>query len=358
MKAGWQKIGWMLVAVMLLCGCQREISVQQEAIADYAEEKIAISGLTDEEFTVTVAQLASLAVIAEDASSRKANGETLSMQAVGPTLDTFLAQYDKTREDFSKIRFTAADGYVITLSAGVLEQQEMILAVANGEQPLDENEQPLRLVLPGADSMYWERAVCHIDFIAQEERFFCNKIVFLDQAAATLPQQDCDYYGVTDQAVSAGDLLAAFADGETAEQVRITAAGAVSESVPRQDFAAGLLKLSGADAPCFLPAAADAAPITQLALFTWGETGFVALEKVVSLYGQDGGVDFLLLTRLLQVANCETFSFVSGQGETLVLTVEQLADAKIGLDEQGQCLLLQADGQSLFSGVLTVTPEP
>lgn len=154
-------------SLLLLClilwfaaGCDTAVRADLSA---YGDEPIRISGLAAEDFTVTPHELAGL-----DCASQSATGRTQkagTVHGVGPTLETFLAQYNKEQTDFQKIIFRAKDGYTITLGPQSLQKYAIILSVANGKKPLSESEAPLRLLIPEAESSKWVRMVIEIEFL-------------------------------------------------------------------------------------------------------------------------------------------------------------------------------------------------
>lgn len=150
-----------LIIWFFIAGCSASL---QADLSAYGDQPIRISGLTAEDFTVTPNELAKL-----DCESQSATGKTQkagTVNGVGPTLDTFLAQYNKKQTDFQKIIFRAKDGYTITLGPQDLKKHTIILSLANGKEPLSEQEAPLRLLIPGAESGKWVRMVTEIKFIA------------------------------------------------------------------------------------------------------------------------------------------------------------------------------------------------
>ncbi|MDR2770536.1 MAG: hypothetical protein LBB57_00700, partial [Clostridiales Family XIII bacterium] len=136
-------------------GCGGEKGVTADLSA-YGDTPIEIAGLADEAFTVTPNELAALPCV-----SRSATGETAkagTVKAVGPLLDSFLAQYGKKASDFNRIHFIAADAYRVVLRDEYLTDYEVVLSVANGKEALPEAEQPLRILIPEAESSMWEYA--------------------------------------------------------------------------------------------------------------------------------------------------------------------------------------------------------
>jgi hypothetical protein len=133
-------------------------------IAPYADEVITISGLTDEEFTVTVAELAALELVSVEVSGARANGKQLALSATGPTLETLVSAYGFTQTDFYSVRFIAADDYVVTIHAMTLEERQIILTLGYNGEPLPTSEAPLRIVIPGLETNQWPYLIQRIEF--------------------------------------------------------------------------------------------------------------------------------------------------------------------------------------------------
>ncbi len=133
-------------------------------ISAYADTPITICGLKEENFNITPAQLAQMDCIKQKAVGQSDKAGTV--YAVGPTLETFLAFYGKTINDFSKVKFSASDGYIKSFTTEELSEFDYILAIADGDKPLDNTEIPLRIIIPGGDSFNWVRMINKIEFIS------------------------------------------------------------------------------------------------------------------------------------------------------------------------------------------------
>ena len=156
----WSKRLILAAAVLIFslssCGGKPDIS-------DYEDMPVQIIGLTEDDFEITPAGLAEMKC--ESGSGQGGSEKSGNVDGYGPTLDTFLAEYGKERSDFSKIIFTAKDDYKKTVWGDMLEDGKIVLSIANGEEPLNENETPMRLLIPGAESAYWVYGVVKIEFI-------------------------------------------------------------------------------------------------------------------------------------------------------------------------------------------------
>jgi len=150
----------LLAALALLSGCGAEKNTTE--IPGYGDTPIEISGLTEKEFSVTPNQLAGLDCVSRTATGATAKSGTVN--AYGPLLDTFLAQYHCSMSDFYKIRFICADDYKIVLKDEYLTDYEVVLAVSCGDEPLPEEQQPLRILIPEAESGMWAYSIVRIEF--------------------------------------------------------------------------------------------------------------------------------------------------------------------------------------------------
>jgi hypothetical protein len=153
----------LVLAVAISGGCgdgQTEVKADMSA---YGDAPIEISGLTETDFTVTPNELATLACVSRSATGATAKAGTV--RAVGPLLDTFLAEYGKKMSDFNRIRFIASDEYRVVLRDEYLTDYEVVLSVASGGEPLPGSEQPLRILIPEAESNMWEYACVRIEFV-------------------------------------------------------------------------------------------------------------------------------------------------------------------------------------------------
>lgn len=336
-----------LLLLCLLCACSA--MPQEETLSAYSADTITITGLAEEEFTLTVADLAKLDLVERGASAQRSNGQKVSVDAVGPLLDTLLAQYGKSQSDFSRVRFSANDGYSIAVAEDILDSREIVLALADGDQALPEEDQPVRVVIPGERAMYWLRQLNRIEFESGEASVPCVRMVFLSAAVQTLDSEDYLYNGVTDQAVAVNSLLDAYAGGNSATAVRLTAADGLVKTETVDNFRSGLLKYTGADAPRFvseqLP---EGMEIYDLTVIAYGGTSFLTLDKLISLYGDGQDIDFFRLAAVAEGGSAEKYDLRCLDGTVTTLDVDELTGAMVSLDASGRVVLTPANGQPVL----------
>ncbi len=136
-------------------------------ISAYGNEIIQVEGLTDEIFDVTPYELAEMDCVSDVAVGQTEKAGTV--RAYGPTLETFVENYGRTLDEFYSVTFKAYDGYITKLGEATWDKYEVILSISEGNKPLEDWRQPMRVVIPGADSGRWEYGVGVITFTPLSE---------------------------------------------------------------------------------------------------------------------------------------------------------------------------------------------
>ncbi|HHX14363.1 MAG TPA: molybdopterin-dependent oxidoreductase [Clostridiales bacterium] len=335
----------LFIAALVLSGCGAQ--VDSDAIAGYEAAEITISGLTEEDFKLSIGELAKLETVSRPATARRSNGEKVSINATGPLLDTFLAQYDMTQNDFASIRFAASDGYAITVDANLLANREIILALSDGGKALSMEDQPLRIVIPGERAMYWVRHLTSISFERETRAAACTKIMLLESAIPGLQAENYNYYGVTDRVVTLIGLLDMTLGESPAddEQLGFYAADGLNQTKTWVDIKQSLLKFTGADAPRLvgenLP---EGMQFYDLVWLNCGEWRVLCLEKAVSLWGEAGRLGLYKLLNHLGGVSADKYVFSTIEGVAVTYSVDDLEQADLFIDEQGRVVLELADG--------------
>lgn len=155
-------IAVLFIFIILLSACGN----QNPDISAYQDMKIQVTGLQEEDFDITPAELIQMDCVSGSSEGNSEKAGTVN--GYGPTLDTFLAHYGKERSDFDKILFTGKDGYKKTLWGELLDSDKILLSISNGKDPLSDSETPLRLIVPGQESSYWVYGVTQINFIEEK----------------------------------------------------------------------------------------------------------------------------------------------------------------------------------------------
>lgn len=146
-----------VLCLCLICGCGRA------DISSYADREITVSGLGESDFTVTPGEMAELKCV--DRSDTGATEKAGTVKAHGPLLETFLEAYGYSIDQIDRVRFYCKDDYKIVLKKEYLTDYEIILSVSSGSEILPEAQQPLRLLVPEAESSKWAYGITKMEFV-------------------------------------------------------------------------------------------------------------------------------------------------------------------------------------------------
>ena len=159
-------LSFLMMVILILGSLSLFSGCGQVDISSYENQEITVRGLKDEVFTVTPAELKEM-----DCVSRQDTGATAkagTVKAYGPLLITFLESYGYALEDIDRVRFYCKDEYKVVLKDEYLTDYEIILSIASGREPLAEKEQPLRILVPEAESSKWAYGITEIEFVLKE----------------------------------------------------------------------------------------------------------------------------------------------------------------------------------------------
>jgi hypothetical protein len=134
----------------------------------YASDGISVAGLGDEDFIVTPEQLAALDCERTSATGtgggQAGESKAGSVDAYGPLMETLLGTWGYSLADFKRIKVYCKDGYSVILRPELLEG-DPVLSVADGADPLEPYQRPLRMVIPGEVTGKWAFGVMRIEFV-------------------------------------------------------------------------------------------------------------------------------------------------------------------------------------------------
>lgn len=149
-----------MTVLCMFCACGKA------DISAYEDQTITIHGLKEEDFTVTPAELMELKCVSRQDTGATAKAGTV--KAYGPLLPTFLEHYGYSLDQIDRVRFYCKDEYKVVLKDEYLTDYDIILSVASGSEALGEKEQPLRILVPEAESSKWAYGITDIEFERKE----------------------------------------------------------------------------------------------------------------------------------------------------------------------------------------------
>lgn len=320
----------LLAATAAACGSKAQGGAGEPGAFD--QEKILVHGLQDQDLEITLGDLKKLPTVTKLAEASRSNGEKVRVSATGPLLDAFLQKYGKTQRDFSRIRFTAKDRYSIAVPSDILANRQIILSYINDGQPLEADMQPVRVVIPGERAMYWVRDMIRIDLETGGDQKPPNRVVFLETAAKSLPQQDYEYFDSVDKAIKTSDLVRKYADGNDSSvtNVFLKAGDGLQKNETKANFLSAFIKITGKDAPKFLaPQFPQGMHIRDLLYIVYGQTViFDFMEGSACLPRQTvedkEGLAFSQIFKQTGLTGGHKYKFTSADGSGILLTIDDL----------------------------------
>lgn len=333
MKRIQKYLVWISLVVVILITCVACQNVDADSKDyDYSQQKIKITGLQEKDFTVTVAQLMELESVTEKAEASRFNGEKVTVKAVGPTLNTFLKQYNKSQRDFATIRFTAKDKYSIAVPKEILENRDIILAYSDGGKPLTKEDQPLHVVVPGERAMYWVRMLAQIDFETEAGAVMSQKVVFLDTAVKTLTSVEYKDESNMGSAVKTSDLIQKYAGNSEVEKVYLAAGDGLKKSEIADTFLSAYIKYTGDGAPKYLaPHFPEGMKINEILNVNYGDTAFYSLEEGFKTLkkqqlGQYEGIAFTDILKGNNFKGSMEYQLTDKNQNSIILTEKQMSE--------------------------------
>lgn len=152
----------LILAMVLIAGCGASVKAD---ISAYADDEIVITGIGDKDIVVTPAELAEMDCVKKTLKGTS-KGKEITVTGVGPTLETVLAAYGVEQSSIEKVIFIAYDGYSKSYDSDFfLVHPDIIMSVSTADEPLYEENQPVRLLIPGTTPDNWVKGVEKIQII-------------------------------------------------------------------------------------------------------------------------------------------------------------------------------------------------
>ncbi len=342
-----------LFSILFAAACSKE-NTNAGVPGPYDGEKILVHGLQEQDFEITLGDLKKLPAITKHAEAERSNGEVVKVDATGPLLDTFLKQYGKTQKDFSRVRFTAKDKYSIAVPADVLAGRQIILSYLNKGQPLEEEMQPVRVVIPGERAMYWVMNMIRMDFETGGDQEPPNKVVFLETAVKSLPRHDYEDLDSVDLAVKISDLIDKYAepDDSGVSNVFLKASDGLQKNETRANFLSAFIKITGPEAPKFLaPQFPQGMHIRGLLYAIYGRTAIFSYNEAIASLpklteeGQEG-IAFSQIFKQTGLTGGSKYRFTSADGRSIQLTMNDLGGGGLIFQNEQGALAFTCTGSS------------
>ncbi|WP_276621297.1 molybdopterin-dependent oxidoreductase [Syntrophomonas wolfei] len=328
-------LGLLLSIILSLLACTVKTEDANNTATINDSQEIIITGLQDSDYRISVGELKKLPAVTQKAQATRANGESIRIKGTGPLLENILQQEGKSVKDYSSIRFTALDGYSISLPPDVFKNRSIILAYQINGKALELENQPIRVVIPGERAMYWVRMLHKIDLETGAEHSPVKKVVFLETAAKNLPQEDYEHFDSVDKAIKTKDLVDNYAGTDRVKNVFIKASDGLHKNETPSNFLTAYIKISGKEAPKFLaPHLPQGMHVRDVLCINYGKTCFWAYSQGIEVLPRqtlDGksAMDLSELIKQTGLSRATKYQFSSLDGSSLELSVNEIGKGLI-----------------------------
>ncbi len=333
-----------VIMLLMLTACDKEADT--EISNGDIPDKITILGLGDEDIEVSVDDIKQLKKINKDVISISSSGEENEMNVSGGLMEELLQQYDKSQKDLSGIRVVATDGYSIDIPSEVLKNRDIILAYEVDGEPLFEDSQPIRVVVPDERAMYWIKSLSKIEILTggenQTNNELVNKIIIFDTALTDLKEEDYEYYESMDKAIKIEELLTEFALDDIDEEIFIKAADGLEKSEANEVFRDAYIKTTGEAVPMFLsPDMPKGMTVKNILWFSIGETSFLSMDNAMENFDITGldeaqGVTIKDIFNDINLLEGDTYTFTGVDGYSVDIAAEDLDSGILYKMEDGK----------------------
>ncbi len=254
----------------------------------------------------------------------------------GVTFSEVMDHSGGSLDDLDGIRLVAGDGYSVHVPRKIAVEETIILAYEIDGEALHEDSRPIRIFIPGQESMYWVRNLVEIELVYPEKQVAeIEEIVFLDTRVTELEAVD---YEDGDLAIRTKDLLS----GISAGSVHMVAVDGFAKTEDYDIFVDAFIVVTGPDTPAFRsPDLPRGMHVRDLAWFSVGRTAFYSVTRGLELFAGvsvegEEGIPLVELAEEMGLADAEIYILEAIDGYTVEVTREDLAVGIVHIREGGE----------------------
>lgn len=353
MKKSKMKLMGMLLTLMMLVlvSCSpkdEEAASSSEATVENSSGTLTYEGSLkfiseEKEFEVAYNDIYKMTAITAEVKSVSSSGEESNNSVEGVTLESILSLNGLSKNDFTGIRFTAGDGYAITVPADVYASKDIILAYKFDGEILDTKKMPLRVAINDVRSMYFVSNLMSVELLNEEMvettgDMDSGKIIMLETVTGTLENEEFMYYDSNDMAVKMSDVLTMVP--ATGSSVKFSATDGYEKEESLDVVTEGFIKTTGEDIPLFtgldLPIGMNVKNVMTMAI---GDTTYVSITSAMVanetiVIDDKSGVQ---LSEVITMAGLEGEFYIlsAADGYSVEVTQESTKDAIVYVSDNG-----------------------
>ncbi|MGI5920883.1 MAG: hypothetical protein ACOX6I_04030 [Syntrophomonadaceae bacterium] len=335
-----------LVCLTLIgCGEKGAISSKSTGNPEYENQKIVIEGDIKAPKEITVAEMRKLPQRQAECSFQRATGEMEEFEASGPIFKDVMDYLNINVQEFKGIGFIAKDGYYCLVTPEIINNKEMILALAVDKQlELAENMRPARLCIIDEFGPYWVRMLDRIVLYKEIPQKEITSVWMFANLAAGIEPYPYEYYGSKDDAIELAQIFSRFdyVDSKAFFTMKSCDGFTKSEalSMVNKHY---YIKVEGEGAPMNIcPNIKLGMNVKDMAWFSTNADAAVFPEQMAKLIGQkniDGNKGIPLQDMLdevqLRESENKNFELIGVDGKSVKITGKDLAKGLLVIKGDG-----------------------
>ncbi len=358
-----RKITYVLMVCFLFCvilsGCAEKqiISRKSTGNPEYEKQKIVFKGDIEEGKEITVAQMRQLPQNEKQCSFLRSTGETEKFTAAGPSLEDVMTEVGIDVKEFKGIGFVAKDGYYCLVTPEIMDNREIILALAIDKQlELPENLRPARLCILDEFGPYWVRMVDEIVLYKEIPQKDIASVWIFDNLAEGIEPYLYEYYGSKDDAIELAQILSRFDNVDSRAFFTMKSSdGLIKNEALSMVGKHYYIKVAGEGAPMNIcPNIKLGMNVKDIAWFSTNADAAVFPEEMAELIGEKeiNGIKGIVLADMLeevQLRNMEEkqFEVMGIDGDIVRVSGKDLSQGLVAIEDDGVCRVVWQDGTEL-----------
>lgn len=270
--------------------------------ADQAGASFKVTGLPDGDITATMSDIQALKVYEGKAEGADSEGNPVVYNIKGGYFSDLLQKNGYSQADLAGIRIIATDGYSIEVPPDILKARDVIIAYEMDGKPLDKDNAPFRVFIPGERAMYWVRMVSEINVLAAQQSGAVTGVYIADSLYGSGDWKDYEYIGENYKVLDTKKIISDY-PGAKGDVVLMTGADGLNKNETLENFCKGVISMTGENAPEFFSSTLPSGMfVKNLAMFKYGGNAFyfaatnqsATLEELKEYCGLDQADEYAL----------------------------------------------------------------
>ena len=348
-----------LLFCIILTGCAEKqvISSKSSGNQEYEQQKIIIEGDIEESKEITVAEMRQLPQKESKCSFQRATGEMEEFHAAGPDFSDVMAHAGIDVKDFKGFGIIATDGYYCLVTPEIINNRDMILALAIDEQlELPKNMRPARLCIIDEFGPYWVRMVDKIILYKDIPKKDITSVWIFNNLAQGIEPYPYEYYGSKDDAIELAQIFSRFDNVDSRAFFTMKSSdGFIKNEALSMVGKHYYIKVAGEGAPMNIcPNIKLGMNVKNIAWFSTNADAAVFPEEMAELIGEKeiNGVKGIALEEMLEEVQLrdieeKQFELAGTNGERVRVNGTDLSQGLLVINDDKTCSVVWQGGTGL-----------